>query len=103
MLQPSLAKTFVSSSSTSPPDSTKSAVFCAVGATALLQGVVMSGPIYSTGLNVAAKLRPSDRCRIASRPEAGQSLGLIFKLGNNFQKVQHPKYLKHKTARTQQL
>src|SRR6266403_3313726 len=46
MLQPSLAKIFVSSSSMSPPDATKSAVFSVVGATALLQGVVMRSRLY---------------------------------------------------------
>jgi len=44
MLQPSLAKTLVSSSSTSRPDATNSAVFCVAGATALLQEVVMCDP-----------------------------------------------------------
>ena len=75
----SLAKTFVSNSSTSPPDATKSAVFCVVGATALLQGVVISDPAYATGMIVAANFRPSGRCGVTPRSETGQSFGLILK------------------------
>src|SRR6266704_7030054 len=102
MLQPSLARTFVSSSSTSPPDATRSAVFCVVGATALLHGVVMSDPAYTTGMIVAAKFRSSGRCGVTPRSETGQSLGLILKGRDNLWQADHPQHSPHPTTRTEQ-